>query len=90
METKTISLREDVYEQLEARKREDESVSDLVLRLLEETTVNSREWSGALPDNEADELEQIVESSRSQTSTGLSTRQREALAEPAETDDETT
>ena len=34
METKTISIREDVYESLKSMKREDESISDAVERLI--------------------------------------------------------
>ncbi|SEH13395.1 Predicted antitoxin, CopG family [Natronorubrum sediminis] len=91
MGAKTIGIREDVYERLKARKREDESFTDLMDRLLDDTTVDWREGFGTLSEGEADELEQIVADSREQTSDGLSTRQQEALDEFAETeaDDET-
>lgn len=91
MGTKTIGLRDDVYERLKARKREDESFSDLVDRLLDETTTDWRQGFGALPDQDADSLEQLVEESRDQMGQGLSARQQEALGELAdqETDDET-
>lgn len=91
MGTKTIGIREDVYERLKARKREDESFTDVVNRILDETTVDWREGFGTLSEGEADELEQIVENSRSHTSEGLSLRQREALDEFAaeEPEDET-
>ena len=83
MGTKTIGLRNDVYERLKARKREDESFTDLMDRLLEETTADWREEFGTLAEEEAQELEQIVAHSRDQTSEGISTRQQEALDELA-------
>ncbi len=91
MGTKTIGIRDDVYERLKARKREDESFTDLMNRILDDTTVDWREGFGTLSKGEADELEQIVEDSRDQTSEGLSTRQQEALDEFAdiEAEDET-
>ncbi len=76
---KTIGIRDDVYEQLKARKREDESFTDLMNRILDETTVDWREGFGTLSEGEADELEQIVKDSRNQTSEGLSARQQEVL-----------
>ncbi|MFC4247844.1 antitoxin VapB family protein [Natribaculum luteum] len=91
MGTKTIDIRDDVYERLQARKRADESLSDLVNRLLDETTVDWREGFGTLSEGEADELEKFVEDSRDQLGEGLSARQREALDEltDGETEDET-
>ncbi|WP_424001405.1 antitoxin VapB family protein [Haloarcula salina] len=91
MGTKTIGLREDVYEELKARKREDESFTDLVDRLLDETTTDWREGFGTLSEETAEELEQAVKRSRKRTGNGLSARQREALSElaDAEADDET-
>jgi len=91
MGTKTIGIRDDVYKRLKARKREDESFTDLMNRILDDTTVDWREGFGTLSKGEADELEQIVEDSRDQTSEGLSTRQQEALDEftDIEAEDET-
>lgn len=79
MGTKTIGVREEVYERLKARKREDESFTDLVNRLLDETTSDWREGFGTLETDDADELEQLVAESRNRASSGLSTRQNEAL-----------
>lgn len=87
MGTKTIGLRDDVYERLKARKREDESFTDLVNRLLDETRADWREGFGTLDADEAEELEQAVETSRKQTSAGLAERQREALEELSDTED---
>ena len=90
MGTKTVGLQDDVYKRLKARKRDDESFTDLVDRLLDESTANWREGFGTLPEDEADELERVVTESRSRTSEGLSKRQQdalEAMAEAGETDE---
>jgi len=91
MGTKTIGLREEVYERLKSHKREDESFTELVNRLLDETATDWREGFGTLPEQDARELEAIVADSRAQTSEGLSGRQREALREfvDRETENET-
>ena len=79
MGTKTIGLREDAYERLKARKRDDESFTDLVDRLLEETTVDWREGFGTLSETEVDDLEDAVRDARIRTSEGLANRQRDAI-----------
>lgn len=79
MGTKTIGLRDDVYERLKARKRDDESFTDLVDRLLEESTGDWRDGFGTLSEEDADELEAIVSESRNELSEGLSDRQNETL-----------
>ena len=86
MGTKTIGLRDDVYERLKARKREDESFTDLVNRLLDEEQTDWREQFGTL-DAEAEELEQATETARKQTSAGLTKRQQEAIEELSDTED---
>lgn len=75
MGTKTIGLREDVYRRLRAAKREDESFTDLVDRLLEETTADWRDGFGTLDADEASELERLAEESRDATGRGLAGRQ---------------
>jgi predicted CopG family antitoxin len=87
MGTKTIGLRDDVYERLKARKREDESFTDLVNRLLDEQQTDWREGFGTLDAEEAEELEQAVETSRKQTSAGLAERQHETIEELSDTED---
>jgi predicted CopG family antitoxin len=87
MGTKTIGLREDVYERLKARKEGDESFTELVDRLLEEATVEWRAGFGTLEAGDADALERAVELSRQRTSDGLAARQREVLEEIATLED---
>lgn len=62
MATKTISLDEEAYERLKAHKREGESFSDVVKRIAGE-----RSWTevaGTLSENEAEQLEAVVEDGR--------------------------
>ncbi|MFC4990481.1 antitoxin VapB family protein [Saliphagus infecundisoli] len=87
MGTKTIGVKDDVYDRLKARKREDESFTDLVNRLLDEATMDWDEGFGTLDAEEAEELEQVVETSRKQTSAGLAERQQEALEELTDAED---
>jgi predicted CopG family antitoxin len=87
MGTKTIGLRDDAYERLKARKREDESFTDLVNRLLDEEQTDWREGFGTLDAEEAEELEQAVGTSRKQTSTGLAERQQEVIEDLSDTED---
>ncbi|ELY42910.1 antitoxin VapB family protein [Natronorubrum tibetense] len=79
MGTKTIGLRDDVYERLKARKRDEESFTELVDRLLEDSDPDWRDGFGTLPEAEGTELEAIVSDSRTRLSDGLSERQNEAL-----------
>lgn len=81
MGTKTIGLRDDAYERLKARKRDDESFTDLVERLLDETTPDWREGFGTLPSDELSDLERAVEESRNGLSEDLAKRQQDALEE---------
>ena len=87
MGTKTIGLRDDVYERLKARKREDESFTGLVNRLLDEGQTGWREGFGTLDAEETEELEQAVETFRKQTSAGLAERQQEIIEELSDTED---
>jgi predicted CopG family antitoxin len=87
MGTKTIGVKESVYERLKARKREGESFTDVMNRLLDETNADWRDGFGTLDADEAEELERTVERSRRQTSDDLATRQREALEELSNTED---
>lgn len=79
MGTKTIDLREDVYERLKARRREDESFTELVDRLIDEATADWRETFGGLSAAEAAELERVAGQSRESTGSGHADRQRAAV-----------
>jgi len=62
MATKTISLDEEAYERLKAHKREGESFSDVVKRIAGE-----RSWTevaGILSEEDAEELDGIIEEGR--------------------------
>ncbi|AUV84157.1 hypothetical protein C2R22_21515 (plasmid) [Salinigranum rubrum] len=83
----TIDLTEDVYERLKARKRDDESFTDLITRLLDETAADWREGFGTLDADETKELEQAVKASRGRMSEGLTARQQEALSNLSDVED---
>ncbi len=81
MATKTVSLDEEAYEQLRARKKEGESFSEVVKRLAGE-----RSWSevtGILTESEADDLESAIESGRA-ASTQRSDRLADELTDPTD------
>lgn len=66
MERRTIDLREDVYEALDAERRDDESFSDVLRRLLDAQRDEHplRELVGTLDDQEAEELRAHAEEFR--------------------------
>ncbi|WP_135305998.1 antitoxin VapB family protein [Haloarcula amylovorans] len=84
MGTKTIGVRDDVYERLKARKREGESFTELMDRLLDESPGDWRDGFGGLESEAAADLERIAAESRTNMSSGLATRQQEALEELAD------
>jgi predicted CopG family antitoxin len=86
MPTKTIGLGEDAYERLKARKREDESFTDLVNRLLDESTPDWREGFGTLSEGDAEALVEVAEGSRRALGSDLSDQQADALEAFAEVD----
>ena len=79
MGTKTIGLREEVYERLKARKREGESFSDLVDRLVDERRTDWREGFGTLPDSAVEDLKATARASRRDTADGLAKRSDGAI-----------
>ena len=90
MGTKTIGVKDEVYERLQARKRDDESFTDLMDRLLDDTTADWRAGFGSLSADEATDLQSVVAASRDQTAAGMAARQQDAierLAEQADTDE---
>ena len=69
--SKSIRLSEDAYERLAAHKREDETFSDVVLRLAGERSL--MEIAGILTDDEADAMREAVEERRARRDDELET-----------------
>jgi len=85
MPTKTVSLDEEAYEQLKARKQTGESFSEVVKRLAGE-----RSWgevAGILTETEADDLEAAIEAGRA-ASRQRSDRLADELTGARDSDDE--
>jgi len=62
---KTLTIREEVYEKLVKLKKEGESFSDLLERILEERRPSLRDFAGILKDSEwLDELDKEILKSR--------------------------
>lgn len=76
MSSKNITLKEEAYESLKAHKRDDESFSDVVLRL---SGKNKDIWKGfgMLSDEEADALRGHVEDVRNQIDEDFTERRDE-------------
>lgn len=60
--SKSIRLSEEAYERLAARKREDETFSDVILRIAGERSL--LELAGVLSDEQADEVAAAIEERR--------------------------
>lgn len=75
MATKTIGVREEVYERLAAEKREGESFSDALARVLDAVDADWRASFGRYAE-EGDELAEIVSAQRDALGEGLDGRQR--------------
>jgi len=86
MGTKTIGITDEVYERLKARKREGESFTELVDRLMDEARPDWRSGFGTMSEDDATELRQIVEESRTGLGEGLARRQDRSLEEMADED----
>ncbi|WP_049971254.1 antitoxin VapB family protein [Haladaptatus cibarius] len=65
MSSKNITLKEEAYESLKSHKRDDESFSDVVLRL-SGANKDVMKGFGMLSDEEADDLREHVEDVREQ------------------------
>lgn len=87
MGTKTVGLREEVYERLAAEKREGESFSDAVDRILDDTQSDWRYSFGRMSDD-AEEFEAVVRAQRGDMDAGLANRQNEVIEELAATTDD--
>ena len=76
MATKTIGITEPVYNRLRAHKREGESFTELIDRLLDEIAPDWRDGFGTLDANEMNELHTLATASREALAEGLADRQR--------------
>jgi len=79
MPTKTIGVREEVYERLRARKRDDESFTDLIDRLIDESEGDWRDGFGSLSAAEADSLREAAGASRTRFNESAGERQAAAI-----------
>ncbi|OTF02445.1 antitoxin VapB family protein [Halorubrum sp. SD612] len=79
MPTKTIGVREEVYDRLRARKRDDESFTDLIDRLIDESEGDWREGFGSLSTEEADSLREAAAASRERFDESASERRAAAI-----------
>lgn len=84
MGTKTIGVTEEVYDRLRARKRDDESFTDLLDRLIDETAGDWRDGFGSLSAEEADSLRAAAERSRERFDRAASRRQQRATDQLSE------
>jgi predicted CopG family antitoxin len=85
--TKTVGLRDEVYERLAAEKREGESFSDVVDRILDGEQSDWRHSFGRMKED-AEEFERGVREQREEMSEGLSKRQDEVIERMQSDDDE--
>ncbi len=72
MATKTISIREEVYDILATLKKENESFSDVIWKLTKKRKPNLRDYFGGLSDSKAmidikEDCKKIRESARLRT-----------------------
>ncbi len=72
MATKTISIREDVYDILASLKKENESFSDVIWKLTRKRKPNLRDYFGVMKDSKTikeikDDCDKIRESARLRT-----------------------
>ena len=79
MPTKTIGVREEVYERLRARKRDDESFTDLIDRLIDESEGDWRDGFGSLSTGGADSLREAAAASRKRFNESAGERQTAAI-----------
>lgn len=80
MSSKNITIKEEAYESLKAHKRDDESFSDVVLRLSGKNK-DVMKGFGMLSDEEADALRGHVEDVRSQIDEDFTERRDELFGQ---------
>lgn len=90
MGTKTIGVTDEVYERLKARKRDDESFTELMDRLLDDTTADWQRGFGSLSSETAADLTTLAIASRQQTAAGVAARQQDAIERLADIDTDET
>lgn len=81
MTTKTIGITEEVYDRLVAEKREDESFTDTVARLIDESASDWRHGFGRYSGEKGDGFERVVTKSRAGRAEGLAGSHDETLRE---------
>lgn len=79
MGRKTIGITEEVYERLVAEKRDGESFTDTISRLLDAVTADWRHGFDRYAGADGDELERIVNDVRRHRAEGLAHRQEDVL-----------
>lgn len=87
MATKTIGVREEVYERLRARKRDDESFTDLLDRLIDESEGDWRDGFGSLATEEVDSIREEAIASRKRFNESAAERQATAIDRFADASD---
>ncbi|GAB6879554.1 hypothetical protein JCM17823_18280 [Halorubrum gandharaense] len=78
MGTKTIGIREEVYERLRARKRDGESFTDVIDRLIDESGGDWREGFGSLSPEETNAVREAALASRDRLGEDAAARGSEA------------
>lgn len=79
MTTKTIGITEEVYDRLAAEKREDESFTDTVARLIDESASDWRRGFGRYSGEEGEQLARLVTESKDARADGLAGSHDETL-----------
>lgn len=81
MGTKTIGVTEEIYDRLAAEKHDDESFTDTLARLIDETTADWRHGFGRYGDADTDEFERVIAESHDDHASGLAESHAETLEE---------
>lgn len=81
MGTKTVGIKDEVYDRLAAEKREDESFTDTIDRLIDTATSDWRRGFGRYSGEEGEKFERIVTEVRTDHAAGFAHRQNEVLKE---------
>ena len=82
-----VEVSNEVYQRLEEQRQEDESISDVVERLLSEREHDWREGFGTLSEKDPEQLQKLVATQRDALSKSLFRRQKEAIEQMNERTD---